>query len=394
MQLDPRTLALYTTAISLLLAALAHFYGRKRRVYPGYGWWVASLLLFGLAISTIGLRGLVPDWLARLGPAAVGLSAVLAISEGQWRFVGHDKRPRGPWVLALLTMIAVALAGELTSAQWQRAAGAIGVGLVALTVAWQFAGRWPHGLRGAGRACALLLALFATVRIVRGSQFIYAGPEFDVLAPQAISILSYTANAMFVTLWGFGFIFLCAARMEAELAESRASLHELARKDPLTGLLNRRAFFEDAAGELARARRYRTPLALLMIDIDRFKSVNDDHGHPAGDRLLCEIGRRLQAELRTSDLLGRIGGEEFAVLLVQTPEAQALQIAERLRLAVAQTEIESEGARIARTASLGVAVGAELPASIEDFMRTADQALYRAKHAGGDSVERSATTPG
>lgn len=394
MQLDPRTLALYTTAISLLLAALAYLYGRKRRVYPGYGWWVASLLLFGLAISTIGLRGVVPEWLARLGPAAVGLSALLAISEGQWRFVGRDRRPRGPLALALMTMLAVAVGGEMASAQWQRAAGAIGVGVLSLAIAAQFAGAWPQGLRGAGRACAMLLALFGAVRIVRGGQFIFAGPEFDVLAPQAISILSYTANAMFVTLWGFGFIFLCAARMEAELAESRASLHELARKDPLTGLLNRRAFFEDAAGELARARRYRTPLALLMIDIDRFKSVNDAHGHPAGDLLLCEIGRRLQAELRTSDLLGRIGGEEFAVLLVQTPPAQALQIAERLRQAVAQTEVASDGARIARTASLGVAVGAELPASIEEFMRNADQALYRAKHAGRDHIESSATTPG
>lgn len=386
MQLDPRTLALYTTTISLLLAALAHLYGRKRRVYPGYGWWVASLLLFGLAISTIGLRGLVPDWLARLGPAAVGLGALLAISEGQWRFVGMTRRPPWPLAFALLTMLAVALAGEAQGTQWQRACGAIGVGLVSLAIARQFAGDWPPGMRGMGRACALLLLCFGLVRIVRGGHFLYAGPDFDVLGPQAISIVSYAANAVFVTLWGFGFIFLCAARMETELAESQATLHELARKDPLTGLLNRRAFFEDAANELARARRYRTPLALLMIDIDQFKSVNDAHGHPAGDRLLGDVGRRLQGELRTSDLLGRIGGEEFAVLLVQTGQTEALQIAERLRRAVATTEIDCDGARIARTASIGMAAGAELPASIEDFMRQADQALYRAKAAGRDQV--------
>ncbi len=384
MQLDPRTLALYTTAISMLLAALAFLYGRKRRVYPGYGWWVASLLLFGLAISTIGLRGLVPDWIARIGPAAVGLSAMLAIAEGHRRFAGLPQRPPWPWGLAALTLLAVALAGEAQSPQWQRALGAIGVGIVALATAHQFAAGWPPGMRGMGRACAWLLACFGLVRLVRGGHFLYAGPDFDVLRPEAISILSYTANAVFVTLWGFGFIFLCAARMEAELAESRASLQELARKDPLTGLLNRRALFEDAAGELARAQRYRTPLALLMIDIDQFKSVNDDHGHPVGDHLLREIGRRLQAELRTSDLLGRIGGEEFAVLLVQTPRAEALQIAERLRRAVAATAVESAGTPIARTASIGVAAAPDLPGCIEDLVRDADRALYRAKQSGRD----------
>lgn len=325
-----------------------------------------------------------PDWIARLGPAAVGLSAMLAIAEGQRRFAGVARRPPWPWALAALTMLAVALAGEAQSPQWQRAAGAIGVGIVSLATAHQFAGNWPPGMRGMGRACAWLLACFALVRIVRGGHFLYAGPDFDVLKPEAMSILSYAANAIFVTLWGFAFIFLCAARLEAELAESRATLRELARKDPLTGLLNRRALFEDAAGELTRARRYHTPLAMLMIDIDRFKSVNDDYGHPVGDLLLGEIGRRLQAELRTSDLLGRIGGEEFAVLLVQTPRAEALQIAERLRRAVAETAVQSGETRVARTASIGVAAATDLPPSIEDLVRDADHALYRAKQSGRD----------
>lgn len=345
MHLDPRTLALYTTAISTLLAALAFAYGRSRRVYPGYQWWVASLLLFALALGSIGLRGVVPEELARFGPASVGLAAILVIGEGHWRFVGLPRRPRLPLAIAALTLVIVGIVADPAEPQWQRAAGAIGVGLASIAIALQFARRPLAALHKALLACAALLAGFGLVRIARGAHFILAGPDFDVLESQAMSIVSYTANAVFVTLWGYGFMFLCAARVEAELDESRAALNELARKDALTGLLNRRAFFEDAGAELQRARRYRTPLALLMIDVDEFKSVNDRHGHPAGDRLLVAIAERLGKELRASDLLGRIGGEEFAALLVQTPAEEARRIAERLREAVAATTIDADGAR-------------------------------------------------
>lgn len=386
MHLDPRTLALYTTAISLLLAALAFAYGRSRRVYPGYHWWVVSLLLFALALGSIGLRGVVPEGLARFGPASVGLAAMLVIGEGHWRFVGLARRPWLPLALAALTLLVVGLVSDPVRPQWQRAAGAVGVGLTAFAIAVQFARHRLPALHRGLLACAALLAGFGLVRIARGVQFILAGPDFDVLESHVMSIVSYTANAVFVTLWGYGFVFLCATRVEAELDESRAALNELARKDALTGLLNRRAFFEDAGAELQRARRYRTPLALLMIDIDEFKSVNDEHGHPAGDGLLVATGRRLQEELRGSDLLGRVGGEEFAVLLVQTPAEEALRIAERLRVAVAETAIDHDGLRVARSASIGVASCPEPPDTLDELVRTADAALYRAKHAGRDQV--------
>lgn len=387
MHLDPRTLALYTTAISLLLGALAFVYGRSRRVYPGYNWWVSSLLLFALALGSIGFRGVVPEGLARFGPASVGLAAILVIGEGHWRFVGLPARPRLPLALAALTLLVVGIVANPAQPQWQRTAGAIGVGLAAIAVGVQFVRHPLPALRKALLACSALLFGFGLVRIARGAQFILAGPGFDVLESEAMSIISYTANAVFVTLWGYGLMFLCAARVEAELDESRAALNELARKDPLTGLLNRRAFFEDAGAELQRARRYQMPLALLMIDIDRFKSVNDQHGHPTGDSLLVATSRRLQLELRGSDLLGRMGGEEFAVLLVQTPAAEAMRIAERLRAAVAATAIDQQGVRVARSASIGVAIGPELPDTLDELVRSADAALYRAKHAGRDRVE-------
>jgi len=163
-----------------------------------------------------------------------------------------------------------------------------------------------------------------------------------------------------------------------------ARLRRLATTDPLTGLSNRRHFFERGAQELRRAARYRRPLALLMLDIDHFKSVNDRFGHEAGDAVLRDLAERLRTGLRSSDLPGRIGGEEFAALLPETTAEQAEGLAERLRAAIAASPL-GPGARI--TVSLGVALA--LPASedsIDAVLRRADAALYRAKAGGRNQV--------
>lgn len=163
-----------------------------------------------------------------------------------------------------------------------------------------------------------------------------------------------------------------------------ARLRRLATTDPLTGLSNRRHFFERGAQELRRAARYRRPLALLMLDIDHFKSVNDRYGHEAGDAVLRDLAERLRAGLRTSDLAGRIGGEEFAVLLPETTAEQAELLAERLRAAIAADPL---GPDLGITVSLGVALA--VPASeetLDPVLRRADAALYRAKAGGRNQV--------
>ena len=386
MVLDPRTLAIYTTAISLLLAALAYAFGHARRVYPGYHWWVASLLLFALAISSIGLRGLVPPWVALVGPTALGMASLLAIAEGHRRFSGASQAPLLPIAVALITLTLMTALHDPANPLRHRAIGACGVGLLGIVVGWQFLTLTPAALRRSGRWCALLLGSFGLIRFARGLQFTLAGSGFDVLAPQISSILSYAANAVFATLWGFGFMMLCTARLESELEQSRQSLRKLSRVDPLTGLLNRRAFFSDARAELARSRRYPAPLTLLMIDIDYFKSVNDEHGHLSGDQLLRELSNRFRQELRGSDLLARIGGEEFAALLTQTPLPEALQIAERLRAAARDTVIDADGEAVARSVSIGAADCDPAPIDLEQLLRDADAALYRAKDAGRDCV--------
>ncbi|MBI5165622.1 MAG: diguanylate cyclase [Magnetospirillum sp.] len=164
-------------------------------------------------------------------------------------------------------------------------------------------------------------------------------------------------------------------------------LRRLATTDPLTGAANRRQFMAIAEQEAERSARYRRPLAVLMLDIDHFKVVNDTHGHAVGDEVLKAVADACRAGLRDVDLLGRLGGEEFAVLLPETPLPGAIDVAERLCQAVARRAVPLPGgAQIRVTASLGVATYRGDAAQVDQLLARADAALYRAKAEGRDRV--------
>jgi diguanylate cyclase (GGDEF)-like protein len=164
------------------------------------------------------------------------------------------------------------------------------------------------------------------------------------------------------------------------LAALSQRLHAQSVTDALTGLPNRRAFDERLALELAGARRYARPLALVMLDLDRFKAVNDRLGHAGGDQVLRAVAGVLDRERRASDLVARHGGEEFAAILPHTGARAAAVWAERVRRAIAASEVPV-------TASLGVAaVEGGIDATAEGLSETADRALYAAKDGGRDRV--------
>lgn len=181
--------------------------------------------------------------------------------------------------------------------------------------------------------------------------------------------------------------------MAVRIQSNNEELRALAVTDPLTSVLNRRGFMQRAAVEVARCRRNGRPLSVLALDIDHFKAVNDTYGHDSGDAVLRQVAARLVGGLRPSDVVGRLGGEEFAIILPETPADAAVTLAERLRAEIAATPCQGPGSPIPVTASLGVACVDEAPPAgeraFEALLKQADEALYAAKANGRNRVERA-----
>lgn len=222
------------------------------------------------------------------------------------------------------------------------------------------------------------MALDCHLRIVR--------PDARPVWVQMTSAPSPAPGLPGVTLWT-GFIFDVSERMRLE-----AELRILAYHDPLTGAHNRRSFMAALALELSRVQRTGAPATLLMLDVDHFKRVNDTWGHDAGDAVLKHLVTVLQGGLRGIDTLGRLGGEEFAVLLPATSAAGALELAERLRLTVSQAvaTVPGEGGRtdqsVPFTVSVGLATLGASPDTADAVLKRADTAMYAAKSSGRNRV--------
>jgi len=215
---------------------------------------------------------------------------------------------------------------------------------------------------------------------------IWQGQVSGVLTVNAPDRQFTQADAELLTL------FADQATVAVENARLLEEVQRLAITDHLTGIYNRRQLFELGARELLRAQRFAHPLSVLMLDIDRFKTVNDSYGHAAGDEVLRQVAQHCAHFIRDFDVLARYGGEEFAILLPETDADGAWRLGERLRESLADKEMRAGEALVHVTISLGVAVNRQSGdvQLFEQLIDQADRALYAAKQAGRNRVEVSA----
>lgn len=209
----------------------------------------------------------------------------------------------------------------------------------------------------------------------------------------AVLVTFCVANSILSLVFAFPFVTLLqrSSRHGQLLTESRA--------DSKTGLLNAATWEREATAEVARATRAKTPVAVALLDLDRFKSINDTYGHLTGDQVIKEVARTLDTTLREYDLAGRFGGEEFSLLLPHTRATDAFRIAERLRASIAALRFIAPGAtggeRLSVTVSIGVAaLDGGVQRQFADLLAAADAALYRAKAGGRDQVQMISTSRG
>ncbi|WP_055049363.1 GGDEF domain-containing protein [Devosia sp. A16] len=237
--------------------------------------------------------------------------------------------------------------------------------------------------------CALSLPLPATAVLV----MIYSGTAmigmklglFDPGLGTEVTGDSITVVHLGVALVAFGPMVI--ASVNAERRRRIEQLERLARHDSLTDALTRSAFMEAGAGLLARLLEERAAVAVLVLDADHFKQINDRHGHPSGDRVLVGVAAAIRSAIRQGDLFGRIGGEEFALVLPRITRREAQAVAERMRRAVANLAVVLENGSLQRiTISIGVAYDPASGAGLTEMVSLADSAMYEAKRAGRDQV--------
>jgi diguanylate cyclase (GGDEF)-like protein len=174
-------------------------------------------------------------------------------------------------------------------------------------------------------------------------------------------------------------VFLVVALTLGRLKRSLLHEKELARTDALTGIANRRAFFEIAGNELSRMNRYKRPFTIAYLDLDDFKLVNDRLGHEAGDDLLRFVSIAIRSTIRSSDLIARVGGDEFAILLPETNEEQARSVIEKINVSLHETLKTHD---LTTTYSIGVVTYVRPPATVDDMLKKADHMMYAAKREG------------
>ncbi len=373
MLLDVRTLFILLV-LSAVLMSVALSFGLRASRSAGFAKWNAGLWLIALAWILIAARPALPKLLGFALADAVMLGGLSLHIAALVEFTG-ERAPRPLWLLPGPALFAAVLAGGKDFATFTLivssafAAALLGIGVCALRLSR--AGIGPVRWMMAAFYFAASLGIFARALYV----WFFPAETPDVFASGTAQSVAFVLQFAVTIAGSFGY--LSAQRERAENALRRLSMY-----DALTELLNRRAFMELAGREYVRARRDRLPLAVLMLDLDHFKAVNDIHGHQTGDEVLREFARRSKAALREVDLLCRYGGEEFCALLSGTATAAGMQVAERIRAAVASAPCAPG---VAVTVSVGVAAlrpGEELAAVIG----RSDEALYRAKKDGRDCV--------
>lgn len=377
-ELDPRSLIFVSGLLGLLCSVILFM---LRRSFPptigGLLFWSRGLLAMVGASILFGLTGLIPPFFSVVVANGMLVGGIMSFYAGFRDFAGLPVHR--PVLLALLALV-IAYVSWFTYVEDNYPARAMLVTIVdtALFIASTVLVYKTSGKTLAGRFTCLVFAGIAVISGARAITLVLQLDATDNLLGTTLSQKIYLAAIAFSVLA----ITLGAMMMANE--RLRGALEFIASHDHLTDAFSRGAFIELLNKELARSRRHKRPLAVLMFDLDYFKSINDRYGHVVGDRVIVDFVRRTRHLLRQHDSIGRYGGEEFVALLPETSLEEAQAVAERICAGIAK---QGEDSLPPYTVSIGVAVTMSGALPVDALLSDADRALYRAKANGRNRVE-------
>lgn len=372
-------LALGNLALCAALFFFEHVDGRPAALSP-WGWG-RQYQAAGWLLLAIGAAGIMPEGLAF--PVAYGLvfAGVAWEAGAQWERAGRPRWRRVVAPLLGLSIAAFVVCNLIDPIGLRALAASLILGGFYLAAALALARGWKEAsmLR---RFMSLSTGLLALVVGARGALVLAAPAGWGWMSNDLLRQLHSGALYLLMVLGAFGWLLLGRERLQGELARMEVV-------DPLTDVPNRRGFFQALGPWMALARRPGQPTALVLFDLDQFKRINDGYGHPAGDVVLAELAAACKRQLRDSDLLGRLVGVEFAILLPRTSLEDAAMVAERMRAAIEAQRVKTERAMISLTASFGVTTIRADDSNVTLLAR-ADEAMRAAKEKGRNRVELAA----
>mgnify|MGYP005754235401 CR=1 FL=1 len=381
MQLDDSSILAMLAMIALVNAGVIHWAARLAVQYPGPKQWALALLCIGLT-ALLGISDLPPDspWRGVLFNPTLFAAQLLWLA-GTLRFCDRPSPDR--WLIAGFLLFTAANTWLSLVEPNRELRIAIAISASAAMKLWLVQLLFAYGRATRNRiawVASLSLLLEAAAYLFHAQLALTGQVPFFGNNQQLAASIVWVAMVLSVTVTTPLYMLMALGRLVGDL-------NLAANRDPLTSLRNRRGFFASIEPLLAHARRQKGSAAVLMLDIDRFKSLNDRFGHAVGDAVLKVMGRTLQDTLRGSDVAVRWGGEEFCAVLVNTDGVGAHTTAERVRRRFADACKEIEALRGGRVSvSIGIAYGALASNDFESLQRQADEALYAAKEAGRDQV--------
>ncbi len=374
--MDVRTLFLAQTGALAATAAMLWLSRTQDDNRNGLTTWTVAVTGQAVAYTLLANTGRIPVWLSAIVGNALGAVSVVLFFVAIRQFLGRGFHK---WPLALLTAV-VSVVAALSGARYEGATVFNGYvyGVVQLLNGWALLQTPRAELARVQRVVAAFYLMMGMVLPFRATALLLESSASDYInQPIAWQEPIYAFGFLFIVVTNLGFVLMCKMRAQAEV-------HAQAMTDELTGLANRRSLDAALALALALSRRSQRPFAVVMVDLDHFKAINDRFGHSAGDTTLATFAARLGAGLRAQDEPFRYGGEEFVVLLHDADLVGAVQLAERLRQDVA---LPGKGDMPPIHASFGVAAWRPDDTTTDTLLTRADQALYRAKAAGRNRVE-------
>ena len=374
-RIDPQTVIVLTGLMGGLMSLVLY---SLRRNYPasiqGLGQWCVAFLFLFLAGVLIGGRGMLPDVITISFANLLLWTGVYLSYAGTQLFFGLRPRP-WPWMLLIAASVLSSLWFSLVNPNYviRLAWFTALMALLFAVHAWLILRHGP--LTFAKALTGLVLLAMTGIQLMRLVTSPLIPPQSGITDNSVFQVIYITSFAFVTLLLSIGLVLMATDRLRAEL-------EHLATHDSLTNALTRRHMDEACRMEMERSRRNGRSTALLMMDLDHFKAINDTHGHQTGDQVLINFVIKVNALLRPADQLSRFGGEEFVLLLPETSQEDALQVAARILAVCAEP---AQGA--ACTVSIGVASTLNDRDTVDALLARADAAMYRAKDNGRNRVE-------